>query len=159
MGNMAGEINEQCTIEYAESFKKSLRDIIAEWESDLLLPEDTIKKYVYTIYTSIQLLRFFPELHEDVAHIYRLNEPTYRILIGKSFAIFYRLDQKLKIVQIGHLLSKNRWKYLFDTEKQPNVCFNVWLSLSLKSLFPTSSSLAGFHNDWKDHRTTLGLFE
>ncbi|MBO1305342.1 type II toxin-antitoxin system RelE/ParE family toxin [Enterococcus sp. 669A] len=110
---MAGENNDQYTIKYTESFKNSLRENIHEWESSLLLSEDIIKKFVHSIYSSINLLKLFPEMHEDVSHIYRFNEPTYRILIGKSFAIFYRLDKKHKIVQIGNLFKQKQMDVTF----------------------------------------------
>mgnify|MGYP001194430481 CR=1 FL=1 len=110
---MAGEIEKQYTIEYTENFKGSLQTNIDEWETSLLISDDKIKKFIRAIYTSIHLLKFFPDIHEDISLIYQFTEPTYRIQIGRNFAIFYRIDEECKTVQIGNLFKQKQMKMLF----------------------------------------------
>ncbi|SET45077.1 hypothetical protein SAMN04487821_112110 [Enterococcus malodoratus] len=81
---------EKYTLIYSESFKNSLQENISENQ-----------------------LKRFPEMYEDGTRLYGFDTPTYRILIGKSFAIFYRIDQKEQTVLIGNIFRQKLMKLLF----------------------------------------------
>lgn len=71
------------TLVYSESFRKSLQENISEWE------------------------------YENVASLYGFDKPTYRILIGKSFAIFYRINQEERTILIGNLFKQKQMHLYF----------------------------------------------
>lgn len=93
---------------YSRSFKNSLEEIIHEWEFDLCLSEEKIAHFVKNIYRSLELLKLFPEMHEEVSDLYGFNQPTYRILIGKAYAIFYRIDVQSKEILIGNIYKQRQ---------------------------------------------------
>lgn len=106
---MAGESKrEEYLIEYAASFTVSLRKNIREWEEELKISEEKIRRFVQSIDRSISLLKFFPEMYEDVSSVYHFSEPTYRILIGKSYAIFYRINHENRRILIGNLFKQKQ---------------------------------------------------
>lgn len=100
------------TLVYSESFRKSLQENISEWEKELLLTDEKITQFVHAIYHSLNRLKQFPEMYENVASLYGFDKPTYRILIGKSFAIFYRINQEERTILIGNLFNKNKCTYI-----------------------------------------------
>lgn len=81
---------EKYTLIYSESFKNSLQENISENQ-----------------------LKRFPEMYEDGTRLYGFATPTYRILIGKNFAVFYRIDQKERTVLIGNIFKQKLMKLLF----------------------------------------------
>ena len=97
----------------SESFKNGLQENISEWKNELFLSDEKIHQFVYAIYASLNQLKQFPEMYEDVARLYGFDTPTYRILIGKSFTIFYRIDQKERTVLIGNIFKQKLMKLLF----------------------------------------------
>ena len=106
---MAGESKwEEYLIEYAESFTVSLREAIRKWEEELKISEEKIRGFVQSINRSISLLKFFPEMYEEVASVYHFSEPTYRILISKSDAIFYRIDHENRRILMGNLFKQKQ---------------------------------------------------
>lgn len=110
---MAGENkHEEYLIVYAASFTESLKESIREWAEELSISPEKIRTFVQSIERSINLLKLFPEMYEDVASIYHFFEPTYRILIGKSYGIFYRIDHENKRILIGSLF-KQKQLYLY----------------------------------------------
>lgn len=106
---MAGE-NEQKNylIFYAASFMESLKENIREWEEELAIPEEKIRTFIQSIDRSINLLKLFPEMYENVASIYGFSEPSYRILIGSSYGIFYRIDHENKRILIGNFFKQKQ---------------------------------------------------
>ena len=98
---------------YSVSFKNSLLQLISEWENELFLSEEKIKHFVQLIYRSLELLRLFPKMHEDVSPLYVFDIPTYRILIGQSYAIFYRIDEENYSVLIGKIFKQKQMHLKF----------------------------------------------
>lgn len=98
---------------YSENFVLNLEKLIYHWESELGFSNEEISKFVTSIGASLKLLRKFPEMHEEVSKIYHFAIPTYRILIGKQYAIFYRVDHKTKQVHIGSLFSQKQMRVHF----------------------------------------------
>ncbi|QXJ58975.1 type II toxin-antitoxin system RelE/ParE family toxin [Enterococcus raffinosus] len=101
------------TLVYSESFRKSLQENISEWEKELLLTDEKITQFVHAIYHSLNRLKQFPEMYENVAGLYDFDKPTYRILIGKSFAIFYRINQEERTILIGNLFKQKQMHLYF----------------------------------------------
>lgn len=98
---------------YSESFSNSLSHWIDYWEETLNFPEDKIKQFIEVITTSFQLMRQFPSMHEEVSIIYGFTQPTFRLLIGKQYAIFYRVNHEKKEVIIGQMVSQKQMKVQF----------------------------------------------
>ncbi|MDE1549299.1 type II toxin-antitoxin system RelE/ParE family toxin [Jeotgalibaca caeni] len=101
------------TVEYSESFRTSLVQTIKEWETELFIPENQVNQFVQAIYKSIELIKIFPEMNEEVSLVYGFREPTYRILIGKSYAIFYRINKNENKILIGNLYKQKQMKLQF----------------------------------------------
>lgn len=80
---------------------------------DLGFSDDTIQNYISLISKNIHLLSDFPFISQDVSSIYHFPIPTYRITIGKKYAIFYRVDAKRKIIMIGSFFSNKQMKIEF----------------------------------------------
>jgi predicted NUDIX family NTP pyrophosphohydrolase len=73
-------------------YKQDGKKLIYEWEVELEIPLEKIRKFVQSIEASLRMVSEFPEMHEEISSVYSLSELTYRILIGKQFALFYRLN-------------------------------------------------------------------
>ena len=101
---------EKYTLIYSEYFKKSLQANIFEWQNELLLPDEKIRQFVQAIYHSFNHLKQFPEMYENVADRYGFDRPTYQILIGKSFALFYRINQEEHSILIGNMFKQKQLK-------------------------------------------------
>ncbi|KRL81418.1 hypothetical protein FC57_GL000577 [Lactobacillus ultunensis DSM 16047] len=52
-------------------------------------------------------------MYQDVSSIYHFSTPTYRITIGKKYAIFYRVNEKEKKVLIGSFFNNKQMKVDF----------------------------------------------
>ncbi|GBD79603.1 hypothetical protein TEHD86_0537 [Tetragenococcus halophilus subsp. halophilus] len=104
---------EEIEIVYTESFRSSLNDNLVEWETELFLSKEKIRHFVQLIYQSLEMLKTFPEMHEEVSRLYGLERPTYRILIGKTFAIFYRVDKKNHKILVGNLFKQKQMRIQF----------------------------------------------
>ena len=100
-------------IKYSESFASSLSQTITYWKMDLGFSDDTIQNYISLISKNIHLLSDFPFISQDVSSIYHFPIPTYRITIGTKYAIFYRVDEKRKIIMIGSFFSNKQMKIEF----------------------------------------------
>ncbi|MDB7249263.1 type II toxin-antitoxin system RelE/ParE family toxin, partial [Enterococcus faecium] len=79
---------EEYTLVYSKSFQSSLATIIDEWENELALSPESIKRFVGAIQKALELTKTFPKMYEEVSEIYGMDIPTYRIVIGKSYALF-----------------------------------------------------------------------
>ncbi|MDR0199906.1 MAG: type II toxin-antitoxin system RelE/ParE family toxin [Streptococcaceae bacterium] len=90
-----------------QHFYDSMEKIIEEWE-DLEFPEATIQRFVKIIYQGVNSLKTFPKRYADVSELYAFTEPTRRLLIGKSYAIFYRVNAEKSVVVIGSVF--NQWQ-------------------------------------------------
>lgn len=101
---------EKYTLIYSESFKKSLQANIFEWQNELLVPDEKIRQFVQAIYHLFNHLKQFSEMYENVADRYGFDRPTYRILIGKSFALFYRIIQEEHTILIGNIFKQKQLK-------------------------------------------------
>ena len=101
---------------YAKSFADSLSKLINTWENELFLSPETINKFVGNIQKSLELATVFPEMYEEVSSKYGFSVKTYRIVIGKSYAIFYRIDEKnnniSKPVEIGGFKKNSKRTYI-----------------------------------------------
>ncbi|MFT9269783.1 MAG: type II toxin-antitoxin system RelE/ParE family toxin [Liquorilactobacillus nagelii] len=98
-------------LRYSESFQKSLEATISYWQQKIELSDDKISEFVSSIYKSTEALKRYPYLAENVATKYGFNQPTYRVVIGKSYAFFYRVNQKK--VEIGSLYNTKQMKVSF----------------------------------------------
>ncbi|OJG21488.1 toxin-antitoxin system, toxin component, RelE family [Enterococcus avium] len=52
-------------------------------------------------------------MYEDVSPLYGFDIPTYRILIGQSYAIFYRIDEENHSVLIGKIFKQKQMHLKF----------------------------------------------
>lgn len=96
---MAGE---SMQIRYTVSFADSLAEIIAYWQNTLKISDKTTQAFVSHINDKIILLKSFPEMGKDVTALYGFQQTTYRLTIGHSYAIFYRLTDRSIIVGAIH---------------------------------------------------------
>jgi plasmid stabilization system protein ParE len=79
----------------------------------LLLPDEEIKQFVQLISQNLHRLRDFPYLFPNVQDVYHLSVRTYKMNIGKQYAIFYRVNEDQKTVLIGSLFSNKQMKIAF----------------------------------------------
>lgn len=98
---------------YAKSFADSLNELIDTWENELFLSSETINKFVGNIQKSLELATVFPEMYEEVSSKYGFSVKTYRIVIGKSYAIFYRIDEKNNNILVGRIFQSKQMKLEF----------------------------------------------
>ncbi|WP_048001016.1 toxin RelE [Lactiplantibacillus herbarum] len=100
-------------LKYTDSFKVALQTTIDYWQSELKLSEERIRNFIESIYKNLQKLREYPFLAPDVSGVYGFAVPTFRIVIGRSYAIFYRVNQKQQIVEIGALFNTSKMQVPF----------------------------------------------
>ena len=98
------------TIIYSDHFTTSLTKEISYWKNSLLLSDKEITKYISLIYHNIKLLSDFPYLYQEK---YQLDKPTYKITIGKKYAIFYRVREKNHTIIIGSFFSNKQMRLEF----------------------------------------------
>lgn len=98
---------------YAKSFADSLSTLIDTWENELFLSQETINKFVSNIQRALELAAIFPEMYEEVSAKYGFDVKTYRIVIGKSYAIFYRIDEKNNNILVGKIFQSKQMKLEF----------------------------------------------
>lgn len=101
------------TLVYSQNFQQSLSNLIDEWENELLLSPDSIKRFVGAIQKSLELTKTFPKMYEEVSKIYGMDTPTYRIIIGKSYALFYRINHERKEIFVGRIFQSKQMKIDF----------------------------------------------
>ena len=100
-------------IKYSRNFINSLEKEINYWKNELGFSDEQIKKYISLISKNIQLLKNFPYISKDVSSIYEFHVSTYRITIGKKYAIFYRIDDINKIIMVGSLFNNRQMRIEF----------------------------------------------
>ena len=98
---------------YAKSFADSLSELIDTWENELFLSSETINKFVGSIQKALELATVFPEMYEEVSSKYGFSVKTYRIVIGKSYAIFYRIDEENNNILVGRIFQSKQMKLAF----------------------------------------------
>lgn len=104
---------EEYTIVYSKNFQTSLESIIKEWEEVLFLPPDSIKRFIRVIQKALELAKTFPTMYEEVSEIYNMDAPTYRIVIGKSYALFYQINQEQKEIHVGRIFQSKQMRVSF----------------------------------------------
>lgn len=104
---------EEYQLLFSKSFQTSLETIIDEWENELELSPESIKRFVGAIQKALELTKTFPKMYEEVSKLYGMEEPTYRIVIGKSYAVFYRIDQEKKEINVGRIFLQKQMKLDF----------------------------------------------
>ncbi|MET2118334.1 type II toxin-antitoxin system RelE/ParE family toxin [Enterococcus faecium] len=104
---------EEYTLVYSKSFQTSLETIIEEWENELALSPESIKRFVGAIQKALELTKTFPKMYEEVSEIYGMDIPTYRIVIGKSYALFYRINHAKKEILVGRIFQSKQMKLDF----------------------------------------------
>ncbi|HJF53742.1 MAG TPA: type II toxin-antitoxin system RelE/ParE family toxin [Limosilactobacillus coleohominis] len=92
-------------IRYTSNFADSLNKIILYWQDQLKLSPEKIDEFTLHIDKKIRLLEGFSRLGQDVTDLYGFAEQTYRILIGNSYGIFYRINADQDIIVIGAIFS------------------------------------------------------
>lgn len=100
-------------IQYSKNFVNSFTQTITYWQDELQLPDAYIQRYTSLVSKSISLLHEFPSIYQDISSIYHFSTPTYRITIGKKYAIFYRVNEKEKKVLIGSFFNNKQMKVDF----------------------------------------------
>ena len=100
-------------IVYSEGFSISLEQIIFQWENELGISQEKIQQFVTSIQRSLNLAAVFPQMYEEVSDIYPFNQPTYRIVIGKSYALFYRISEVKKEIYVGRIFQTKQFKVRF----------------------------------------------
>ncbi|OQO71708.1 hypothetical protein BH744_13950 [Enterococcus villorum] len=66
------------------------------------------------IQKALELTQTFLTMYEEVSTNYRLDTPTFRIVIGKSYALFYRIGQKKKEIHVGRIFQSKQMKISFN---------------------------------------------
>jgi plasmid stabilization system protein ParE len=100
-------------VKYTNHFAQSLQQIIFYWINNLHISKDKVQRFVRQIEYKIDLLKHFPKMGQDVTELYQLERPTYRLLIGKSYEIFYRIDKQHQLIIIGSIFSADQMKIKF----------------------------------------------
>ena len=106
-------VRQMYNIVYSDHFIENLEDLINYWEVELNFTPEKIKMFIQSIDRSLKAVRAFPEMHEEISEIYDLLVPTYRILIGKEYAIFYRLNHDEKKILVGGIFSQKQMRIHF----------------------------------------------
>ncbi|MCD5203156.1 type II toxin-antitoxin system RelE/ParE family toxin [Enterococcus casseliflavus] len=101
------------TLVYSQRFQQSLSNLITEWENELLLSQTSIKRFVGAIQKALELTKTFPKMYEEVSKIYGMKTTTYRIVIGKSYALFYRIDDEKKEILVGRIFQSKQMRLDF----------------------------------------------
>ncbi|WP_271496996.1 type II toxin-antitoxin system RelE/ParE family toxin [Enterococcus sp. 5H] len=101
------------SIAYSESFRLSLRECIREWSEEYFFTDEKISTFIQSIHKSIELTAVFPKMHENVASLYNFKVPTYRILIGTNYAIFYRINEQEKKILVGNIFHQKQMHITF----------------------------------------------
>lgn len=104
---------EEYQLLFSKSFQTSLETIIDEWENELELSPESIKRFVGAIQKALELTKTFPKMYEEVSKLYGMEAQTYRIVIGKSYAVFYRIDQEKKEINVGRIFLQKQMKLDF----------------------------------------------
>lgn len=100
-------------IKYTSNFIYALDKIIHYWQSQLFINVPTIRQFTNHIYKKINLLSSSPKMGQDVTELYGFDKPTRRILIGHSYAIFYRINPQANTIIIGLIASTSQMKVKF----------------------------------------------
>lgn len=111
LANGVGGMNNYQVI-YSSSFVDSLSQQLNYWQH-LGMSEATIKKQMKLINCAIASLQYKPEIYAEVSKKYNLKYPTRRILIGKAYAIFYRVYPEKNLVLIGSLFHQKQMRLKF----------------------------------------------
>lgn len=98
---------------FSIGFRKSLREIVDYWKYSLSLSDERINKFVSLIYSSLELVKHSPYSSKNVTEQYGFDEKTYRILIGKSYAIFYRINEEKKTILVGKIFGQKQMRVEF----------------------------------------------
>ncbi len=110
MESMAGD---KMKIKYTPSFADSLEHTILYWQNELKLSTVKIHQFTSHIDKKIKLIGTYPGIGTDVTELYGFEKQTYRILIGHSYGIFYRLDQANNQIIIGAIFNTAEMKVKF----------------------------------------------
>lgn len=100
-------------INYGMHFADLLEQTINYWQESLQISDEKIEKFVRQIEKSFGMLKDFPKIGQDVTKLYGFTETTYRILIGQKYAIFYRIDEAEKTINIGSFYSNKQMRLKF----------------------------------------------
>ncbi|GHP14783.1 hypothetical protein YK48G_22080 [Lentilactobacillus fungorum] len=96
---------------YTDSFIASLRAIISDW-AEIGFDDDQIQSFIRIVYREIELLKTFPKRFQDVTDLYHFEQVTRRLLIGR-YAVFYRVDDARKMIDIGSVFSSKQMDLRF----------------------------------------------
>ncbi|MBB1078507.1 type II toxin-antitoxin system RelE/ParE family toxin [Limosilactobacillus sp. STM2_1] len=100
-------------IRYTSHFAASLDKIILYWQNQLKLSPEKINAFTVHIEKKIRLLENFPKLGQDVTDLYHFRKQTYRLLIGNSYGIFYRIDPTNNVIIVGAIFGTAEMKIKF----------------------------------------------
>ena len=106
-------VGDKMKIKYTSHFATSLDQIISYWQTQLKLSTEKIDQFTFHIDKKIRLLKDFPRLGQDVTNLYGFTEQTYRLLIGSSYGIFYRINSKKNIIIVGAIFGTSEMKVKF----------------------------------------------
>ena len=100
-------------IRYTRQFGNSLEQIIDYWQDKLQLSSTTISRFTDHISQKIGLLKDFPRMGTEITGLYQFEQTTYRLLIGHSYEIFYRIDKENNSIVVGSIFSTVQVKVKF----------------------------------------------
>ena len=106
-------VGDKMKIKYTSHFATSLDQIISYWQTQLKLSPEKIDQFTFHIDKKIRLLKDFPRLGQDVTNLHGFTEQTYRLLIGSSYGIFYRINSKKNIIIVGAIFGTSEMKVKF----------------------------------------------
>ena len=106
-------VGEKMKIKYTSHFAASLDQIISYWQIQLKLSPEKIDQFTFLFDKKIRILRDFPKLGQDVTNLYGFTKQTYRLLIGSSYGIFYRISSKKNIIIVGAIFGTSEMKVKF----------------------------------------------
>ncbi len=96
-----------------KAFALALEKIFENGLKTIYLLMKKITTFVQSIYKSIELTKLFPEMHEEISEIYNFDNPAYRILIGKNYALFYRINESERTIKIGNMYHQKQMHLSF----------------------------------------------
>jgi plasmid stabilization system protein ParE len=105
-------LDKEYELVYLASFRNSLREIRQEWRK-LGISEESIARFIKRINTSLEYVEYNPEMFPEVSDRYVFLVPTYRISVGKTYAIFYRIIEDSKQILVGSMFHQKQVKVKF----------------------------------------------
>lgn len=108
---MAGD-PQMYDVVFTKRFTLSFDNLIDEWQR-LGFSNKKVNSFVKSIESSIVNVRIYPFMHEDISSVYGFRKSTYRLIIGKHYAIYYRVNEARSMIEIGSIFTQKQLKLEF----------------------------------------------